>query len=79
RMPTVLIVAGFKFAFFSTDRGEPRHIHVVKDRAMAKFWLDPVSLAKSRGFADHEINAIERMVVEYRGTFQKAWDDYFGA
>lgn len=78
-MPTVLIVAGFRFVFFSTDRGEPRHIHVVRDRGMAKFWLDPVSLAKSRGFADHEINTIERHVVEHGETLRRAWDDYFGA
>ena len=78
-MPTVLIVGGFKFVFFSTDRGEPRHIHVVKDRAMAKFWLDPVTIAKSRGFADHELNVIERLVIEHSATLRKAWDDYFGA
>jgi hypothetical protein len=29
-MPTILIVGPYKFVFFSTDKGEPRHIHVVR-------------------------------------------------
>jgi hypothetical protein len=37
-----------------------------------KFWLDPVTLVKNRGFADHELNRIEGLVVQYQGT------DYFG-
>lgn len=78
-MPTVLIIGPYKFVFFSTDKGEPRHIHVVRDRALAKFWLEDVVLAKNRGFPDHEITALEKLVVEHRETFRKAWDDYFGA
>jgi hypothetical protein len=36
-MPTVLVIGPYKFIFFSTDKGEPRHIHVVRDNALAKF------------------------------------------
>jgi hypothetical protein len=78
-MPTVLILGPYKFVFFSTDKGEPRHIHVVRDRALAKFWLEDVSLAKNRGFPEHEITTLEKLVAEHRETFRKAWDDYFGA
>ena len=78
-MPTVLVIGPYKFIFFSTDKGEPRHIHVVRDNALAKFWLDEVSLAKSRNFPDHELSAIEKLVAQHRDTFRKAWDDYFGA
>ncbi|HEX5727349.1 MAG TPA: DUF4160 domain-containing protein [Longimicrobiaceae bacterium] len=65
--------------FFSTDRGEPVHIHVKRDNAIAKFWLDPVEPAKSRDFAEHEVNAIARLVVEHREKLIEAWHDYFGA
>jgi hypothetical protein len=78
-MPTVLNIGPYAFVFFSSDRGEPRHIHVVRDKGLAKFWLEDVSLAKSRNFPDHEISAIEKLVVQHRETFRKAWDDYFGA
>jgi len=78
-MPTALTLGPYHFLFFSTDRSEPPHIHVSRDKSLAKFWLEDVSLAKSKGFADHELNVIERLVVEHRDTLRKAWDDYFGA
>jgi hypothetical protein len=45
---------------------------------MAKFWLDPVALAKNHGFADHELNAVARLVREHRDRLQEAWDAHFG-
>jgi hypothetical protein len=77
-MPTVLRVGPYSFVFLSSDRGEPPHIHVKRDRDVAKFWLDPVALAKNRGFADHELNAIEALVIQYRQMLLEAWHDYFG-
>lgn len=48
------------FIFFSSDRGEPAHIHVKRDRQIAKFWLEPISLEKNRGFKEHELNQIAK-------------------
>ena len=61
-MPTVLQVGAYSFIFFSSDRGELVHIHVKRDRLLVKFWLNPISLAKNRGFKEHEINEIERLL-----------------
>lgn len=52
-MPTILMKGPYSFIFFSSDRGEPPHIHVKRDKRIAKFWLAPVTLAKNRGFASH--------------------------
>jgi hypothetical protein len=76
-MPTVLQVGPYSFIFFSSDRGEPSHIHVKRDRQLAKFWLNPVSLAKNRGFKDYELNDISRLVEEHEQTLLEAWHDYF--
>ncbi len=76
-MPTVLQVGPYSFIFFSSDRGEPAHIHVKRDRQLAKFWLSPVSLAKNLGFKDHEFNNISRLVEEHEQTLLEAWHDYF--
>jgi hypothetical protein len=58
-MPTVLQVGPYSFIFLSSDRGEPAHIHVKRDRQLAaKFWINPVSLEKNRGFKEHELNQI---------------------
>lgn len=78
-MPTVLQVGPYSFIFFSSDRGEPPHIHIKRDRQLVKFWLGPVSLAKNRGFKDHELNDISQLVEEYEQILLEAWHEYFGA
>ena len=78
-MPTVLREGPYSFVFFSSDRGEPVHIHVKRDRQVAKFWLEPVALAKNRGFAEHELNDIEQLVLRHRARLLEAWHEYFGA
>ncbi|GAB4355991.1 MAG: hypothetical protein Fur0042_25270 [Cyanophyceae cyanobacterium] len=76
-MPTVLQIGPYGFIFFSSDRGEPAHIHVKRDRQLAKFWLSPVSLAKNRGFKDHELNEMARLVEDHEQQLLEAWHDYF--
>jgi hypothetical protein len=44
-MPAVLEDGPYSFLFFSSDGSEPPHVHVRRERRIAKFWLDPVVLA----------------------------------
>jgi hypothetical protein len=78
-MPTVLRSGPYRIYFVSHDLGEPAHVHVDRDRASAKFWLDPVSLARNLGFGPRELRAIERLILENREAFLKAWNEYFGS
>jgi len=77
-MPTILQDGQYTFIFFSSDKGEPAHIHVKHERRVAKFWLSPVALAKNRGFAGHELNEIARLVAKHETKLLEAWNDYFG-
>lgn len=56
---------------------EPPHIHVAHAGRYAKFWLDSVALANSRGFRSRELTAIEEMVAEHREFFLEKWNAYF--
>jgi hypothetical protein len=76
-MPTVLRVAGYRFFFFSNERQEPAHIHVERAESYAKFWLDPVSLASSRGFRSGELAELHSLVDQHRTLFQEKWDEFF--
>lgn len=76
-MSTVLHDGPYSFVFFSSDRGEPPHIHVKRDRQLAKFWLDPIELAKNRGFSDPELNDIQRLVEKHRPELWEAWNEHF--
>ena len=77
-MPTVLREGPYNFIFFSSDRGEPPHIHVQRERSVAKFGLEPVALVTNRGFRAHERRRITRLVVQHQATLLEAWHDYFG-
>ncbi|MFQ5651962.1 MAG: DUF4160 domain-containing protein [bacterium] len=78
-MPTVLQDGPYSFIFFSSDRGEAAHIHVKRDRQIAKFWLNPVSLSRNRGFKEHELNRMAQLVEKHRQTLLEAWHEYFGS
>jgi hypothetical protein len=77
-MPTVLRLNSFRFYFFSHEPHEPPHIHVDRDEASLKAWLEPVALARNRGFRPREINAILVMVEEHRPALLEAWHEHFG-
>lgn len=77
-MPTVLRVAGYRFFFVSLDRSEPAHIHVKREKKVAKFWLDPVVLERAGGFSRVEINKILKLVQEHREHLLERWYEFFG-
>ncbi|MGA7990936.1 MAG: DUF4160 domain-containing protein [Thermoanaerobaculia bacterium] len=76
-MPTVLRIGPYRFFFFSNEGDEPAHIHVQRDRALAKFWLEPVALAQSSHFPAHELGILRNHVVENRAKLIAAWHEYF--
>ncbi|MBA3425845.1 MAG: DUF4160 domain-containing protein, partial [Rubrobacter sp.] len=54
-MPTVLRTGPCRFYFYSHEPNEPPHVHVDRDDLSAKFWLEPVSLARNLGFNAREL------------------------
>jgi len=72
-MPVVLRVKGYRFWFYEADLDEPPHIHVGKGDNEAKYWLTPISRARSRRFRDHELHEIESILEEYRNNILNAW------
>ena len=76
-MPTILRIGAHRFFFYANENGEPHHIHVQRDRMLAKFWLKPVLLAGSTGFSAQDLNKLLGMVEDNQYTFVEAWDEFF--
>ncbi|WP_456451386.1 DUF4160 domain-containing protein [Hydrogenimonas sp.] len=76
-MPSVLRIGAYRFFFYSNEWGEPPHIHIQSGKKLAKFWLDPVQLAKSKRFSALELKKLERLVEEHRELFWERWHEYF--
>ena len=60
-MPTILRVDGFRFYFYSHEPNEPPHVHIDKDAATAKVWLDDATVARSMGFSAQDLGKIQRI------------------
>ena len=76
--PTVHREGAYAFRFYSADKDEPPHVHIWSNRSRAKFWLKPVRIARNCGFSQQELNAIEKLVIQYQEKLLEAWNDYFG-
>lgn len=77
-MPSIIKEGPYRFFFVSLDRGEPPHIHVRREKMVAKFWLDPVVLERTGGFSAAELNRIARLIHQNRVNFLEKWYEFFG-
>ena len=75
--PTVMRSGPYRLFFFSNEAGEPAHVHVQRDRMLAKYWLEPVVLARSTGFSPRELRLIQAIVIENQATLLEAWHEFF--
>jgi hypothetical protein len=78
-MPTVLRVGPYRFYFYSHDLiHEPPHVHVDHDELSAKFWLNPIALARNLGFNASELRKIERVVSAHQSELLERWHKEYG-
>jgi hypothetical protein len=74
-MPTILRLYGYRIGFYSAEPDEPPHVHVVKAGHEAKFWLDPVHLARNKGFREADLKQILKLLETNRETLLRAWNE----
>jgi len=60
------MVGPYRIYYYSHEPNEPSHVHVDRDDQSAKFWLDPVALARNLGFGPAELRRVHRLVEENR-------------
>ena len=76
-MPTILIIGPYRFFFVSLDLGEPPHVHIQREKMVAKLWLDPVALERAGGFKPQELNKLFKMTQERREFLLERWHEHF--
>jgi hypothetical protein len=76
-MPTIIRFQGYRIYFYSHEPNEPPHVHIDREGMSAKFWLEPVALARNRGFSARELRQLETLVAERRQEGLEAWNEYF--
>jgi hypothetical protein len=76
-MPVVLRIGPYRFLFYASDQHEPPHVHVERDCATAKFWLDPVRLESNKGFTAAELRKVRRLVEDNEAALLEEWNEFF--
>lgn len=78
-MPTLLLLNGIRFFFYSNENDEPIHVHVTKGNANGKIWLEPsIEIEYLFGFSNSEQKDIIENVQANSENFKKKWNEYFG-
>jgi hypothetical protein len=77
-MPTILRSGPYRFYFYSHESNEPPHVHIDRDQASCKVWLEPIVLASSLSFKARELREIERLVSMNRAILLKPWREFHG-
>jgi hypothetical protein len=76
-MPTVLLIKGYRFFFFSNEGNEPIHVHIEKAEKYAKFWLDQLYVAVNHGFTSKELREIGSIIEKNETHIKNKWDEHF--
>ncbi len=53
-------------------------MHVARGDCEAKFWLQPVVLARNYGLPSHEIARIVSLIEEHEEALIAAWEEFHG-
>ncbi len=75
-MPTI-IIRGYKFRFYSSDFLEPPHVHIIRDDAVTKIWLEPVHVAHNHGYNQPTLNKLIKLTEKHQSELLEAWNAYF--
>ena len=75
-MPTIFILFGFRFMYYSNEHC-PIHVHVKKGGAAAKFSIAPVQLIENNGLKNSELKLVESIIEENVELIAEHWNTYF--
>ena len=71
----VLRVNGYKFFFYEADvASEPPHVHITKEGNEAKYWINPVEVAREGRFRKNDLRDIERIINDNLEFLLNAWE-----
>ena len=76
-MPVLLRLKGYRFFFYSGESGVPPHVDVSKDRNVAKFWIESITVVRNSRFTPLELREIARIISDYRLDFLRRWNEHF--
>ena len=79
-MPTILLVMGWRFFFYSNEGNEPIHVHCRKGEKECKYWLDADAFDIEEAFSYNMNNKdkrdVKKIIFEYFEFIESEWDRF---
>jgi hypothetical protein len=79
-MPTILLIDGWKFFFYSNEGNEPIHIHCQNADKECKFWLDCENFNIAEAFSFNMNNkdkrVVKKIIFEYFELIEREWNKF---
>jgi hypothetical protein len=79
-MPTILLINGWRFFFYSNEGYEPIHIHCQKGERECKYWLKSnefdIDEAYSYNLSVSDKREVKKIIFEYFELIEKEWDKF---
>ena len=79
-MPTILLIAGWRFFFYSNENNEPIHIHVERAEAEAKFWIDikefEIKEAFSYRLSPRDKREVKKIIYQHLDYIIDQWNKF---
>lgn len=77
-MPTVLLINGYRFFFYTGDKDEPAHVHVEKGDGVGKIWLEPeLKPQYFDHFKSQQKKEAMKLAAEHYGLLKSKWHEFF--
>jgi len=77
-MPTILLVMGWRFFFYSNEKNEPIHIHCRKAEKECKYWLDTANFSVQEAYTysmnNKDKREVKKIIFEYFEFIEQEWD-----
>ena len=77
-MPTILLILGWRFYFYSNEGNEPVHVHVKKAEMEAKFWLKSdifeIEEAYIYKMSPKDIREVRKLIFEHFDYIIEQWN-----
>ncbi len=81
-MPTILMVLGWRFFFYSNEGNEPVHVHGSKGDAECKYWLKPeyyeIEEAWSHNLTPRLRREVRKIIFDHFDLIVGEWQNAFG-
>jgi hypothetical protein len=77
-MPTILMILGWRFFFYTNERNEPIHVHCRKGDSEAKYWLEVdqfgVIEAHSYNMSPGDKRTVRRIIFDHFDYIVSEWN-----